>query len=204
MKLGIVSDVHCNAPALARALELMGDVDEVISAGDLIYEYRFSNEVLDIVRERGIRTILGNHEAVFLGPQGARARSNGRVNQDHLRFLQERSFTLETTIAGKKLLVVHGSPWEPHNEYLYPSHPKLARLQELGADIVIMGHTHYAMASQKGRTLVINPGSCGEARDPRNGYRLTYAILDVASGEVVINAFPDPLRQVPVPNLERK
>lgn len=175
----------------------MGDLDEILCAGDLIYEYRFSNEVMDLVRRRGIRLVLGNHEAVFLGPQGARARANGTANPDHIRFLQEAPFTLDIRVDGKRLLMIHGSPWEPHNEYLYPSHPKLGRLTELGADIVILGHTHYAMAARMGRTLVVNPGSCGEARDPRYDYQLTYAVLDTASGEVVIGAFPDPTRSAP-------
>ena len=74
MKFGIVSDLHCNIAGLIRALELMGDVDEVLCLGDSIFEYRFSNEVVEMLRERAAHTILGNHEEVFLGPLGARAR----------------------------------------------------------------------------------------------------------------------------------
>jgi hypothetical protein len=36
---------------------------------------------------------------------------------------------------------------------------------------------------------VINPGSAGEARDPRNGRRLSCAVLDTASDEVVVTDF---------------
>ena len=46
MKLGIVSDIHCNAAGLRQALALMGDVDDLICLGDSIYEYRFSNEFM--------------------------------------------------------------------------------------------------------------------------------------------------------------
>ena len=46
LKIGIVSDVHCNHAGLLQALELLGDVDELICLGDSIYEYRFSNEVV--------------------------------------------------------------------------------------------------------------------------------------------------------------
>ena len=57
MKVGIVSDIHCNAAGLAQALALMGDIDELICLGDSIYEYRFSNEVVRILRaSRDIRT----------------------------------------------------------------------------------------------------------------------------------------------------
>src|SRR5262249_1125853 len=65
LKFGIVSDIHCNAAGLGRALELMGDVDELICLGDSIWEYRFSNEVAALLKDRGAHTILGNHEEVF-------------------------------------------------------------------------------------------------------------------------------------------
>ena len=52
MKLGIVSDIHCNACGLMQALQAMGEVDELICLGDSIYEYRFSNEVVHLLRER--------------------------------------------------------------------------------------------------------------------------------------------------------
>ena len=74
MKIGIVSDIHCNAAGLAQALALMGDVEELICLGDSIYEYRFSNEVVRLLRDRDARVIVGNHEEYFFGPQGARAR----------------------------------------------------------------------------------------------------------------------------------
>jgi hypothetical protein len=50
------------------------------------------------------------------------------------------------------------------------------------------------MAERVGRTLIINPGSAGEARDPRNGFRLSYAVLDTQTDEVTFGDFADPTR----------
>ena len=171
----------------------MGDVDEVLCAGDTIYEYRFSNETIALIRESGIRMVLGNHEATFLGPQGERARSSPSVDQQLVRYLQDLPMTMRTTVNGKSLYMVHASPWEPYNEYLYSTSAKLSRLPELGADIVILGHTHETMVRRIGRTLVINPGSVGEARG-FNDLNLTYAVLDTVSEEVEIGTFRDPSR----------
>src|SRR3990172_5995152 len=55
MRLGIISDVHCNHEALRIALERMGPVDELLCAGDAVYQFRFSNEVMRILRERQAR-----------------------------------------------------------------------------------------------------------------------------------------------------
>lgn len=66
MRLGIVSDIHCNADALRLGLARMGDVDELLCVGDAIYEYRFSNEVVEILRDRRAVWVLGNHEMGLL------------------------------------------------------------------------------------------------------------------------------------------
>jgi len=73
VRVGIVSDIHCNAAGLMQALALMGDIDELICLGDSIYEYRFSNEVVRLLRDRAAQVIVGNHEEQFFGPLGARA-----------------------------------------------------------------------------------------------------------------------------------
>ena len=67
LKLGIVSDLHCNIDGLDRALEIMGPIDALLCLGDSISEYSFSNEVIGRLRELDALTILGNHEEIFLG-----------------------------------------------------------------------------------------------------------------------------------------
>jgi len=47
LKLGIVSDLHCNIDGLDRALEIMGPIDALLCLGDSIFEYRFSNAVVE-------------------------------------------------------------------------------------------------------------------------------------------------------------
>ena len=46
MKIGIVSDIHCNVQGLQLALDAMGDIDELLCLGDAIFEYQFSNGVI--------------------------------------------------------------------------------------------------------------------------------------------------------------
>jgi putative phosphoesterase len=201
MRIGIISDVHCNHAALQIALDRMGHVDELLCAGDAVYQFRFSNEVMRLLRDRGARYILGNHEDVLLGKWGERARSADWVRRDDLAYMAGQPYRIETTIAGKKLVMVHGSPFEPHNEYIYPNSPSLSRLGTLDADYVVLGHTHYQMAERVGRVLVINPGSAGEARDARNAFQLSYAILDTNTDEVAFENFQDPTRAAVDPSI---
>jgi len=201
VRIGIISDVHCNHEALRIALDRMGQVDELLCAGDAVYQFRFSNEVMRLLRERGARCILGNHEEVLLGHWGERARSAEWVRRDELGYMSQQPSRLETTVDGKKLVMVHGSPFEPRNEYIYPNSASLSRLGEVDADYVVLGHTHYQMAERVGRVLVINPGSGGEARDARNAFQLSYAVLDTQTGEVTFEDFPDPTRAAVDPSI---
>jgi len=191
LKIGIVSDLHCNHRALLRALDIIGDVDELVCLGDSIYEYRFSNEVVHTLRARGAQVILGNHEEGFLGPHGARARQADSIDRTLLDWLAERPHRIELKVGGKKLLAVHSTPWEPRGTYVYPHSSLLERFAEPRADFVLYGHTHHQLVRRIGRALVINPGSAGEARDPGNGRQLSCAVLDTGTEEVVLTDFPD-------------
>jgi putative phosphoesterase len=183
--------VHCNEAGLLQALDMLGDADELICLGDSIYEYRFSNEVVRILRGRGIHTILGNHEEGFLGPHGVRARQADGIDVSLLQWLAEQPHRIELEIGGKKLLAVHSTPWEPRGAYVYPHSSLLARFGEAEADFVFYGHTHHQLVRRLGRVLVVNPGSAGEARDSSNGRRLSCAALDTATEEVSIINFDD-------------
>ena len=197
MKLGIVSDLHCNAAGLEHALGLMGEIDELICLGDSIYEYRFSNEVVRLLKDREAQVILGNHEECFFGPQGARARARDGVDPELADWLAHRPHRHELTVGGKRLLLVHSTPWEPRGTYVHPESSLLARFAEAEADIVLYGHTHRQVVRRIGKVLVINPGSAGEARDHRNGRQLSCAVLDTASEAVQLFDFPDPRAACP-------
>jgi putative phosphoesterase len=193
VKLGIVSDVHCNADGLRLAIQHMGAIDELLCAGDIVYQYRFGNEIIEVLREYGARNVLGNHDLTLLSRDGERARAAPTVRQDNLHYLSSQPISIEVDVGGgKKLVMTHGSPIEPYDRYVYPGSKELAELADYAADYLILGHTHYQMAERMERCLVINPGSAGEARDMRNGRLLTCCVLDTASGELTFKDYEDP------------
>jgi len=183
MLVGLISDVHGHMGAFEAAMADLGRrADEILLAGDSMYEYRFCNEIVEEVHRLGIRSILGNHEAVMLGKQGERARSAPHVKPSNVERLAEVPWRIEADLGGTKLLMVHGSPFEPWDEYLNPRSPVLKRLPELEADVVVVGHTHQAMEVRVDGKLLVNPGSLGESRDTDR--RGSYALLDTDTLEV--------------------
>jgi predicted phosphodiesterase len=69
MRLGIISDLHSNAPALHAALTALDrlGVDEIIALGDLVGYHAMPHETLAALRERRIPSVAGNHDLMVLG-----------------------------------------------------------------------------------------------------------------------------------------
>jgi putative phosphoesterase len=186
VRIGVVSDLHGNVPALVAALAALdGVVDEVWCAGDIVLEYRFSNETVALLRTNGVTAIQGNHDMVLLSPAGVTARTAPGVDPDEVAWLASLPVRHELAADGHRILMVHGSPWEPHGDYVRAGNPKWREADQLDADIVIVGHTHEPMVERFGSTLVVNPGSLGEPRS-RHDRRGSYAVIDTVTGDAVI------------------
>ncbi len=188
MKIGIISDIHCDIIALRMALEQMQPVDQVLCAGDLVLQYRFSNEVVALIRESDIPSIRGNHDEVILSSAGAAMRASGSIHPENLTFVEQLPDVLEFHIDGKHLVMMHTSRLDPTG-----GGRDLGDGAEAAADVLIVGHTHQPIVTQVGKTLVINPGSLGQPRNPDFPHRRTYAILDTQTWQADIHDFDLPL-----------
>jgi putative phosphoesterase len=189
MRIGLLADAHSNAICLERAINaLKGRVDSIFLAGDAISAHRFSKDVIELIKAHDIAFIAGNHERDWLSPQGERARR--AATQDDIDFIRAAPDKLEVTAGRRRVLMVHGSPWPPYNQYIFPESPLIEKMPELGADFVFLGHTHRPMVQRVNSTLVVNPGSIGDPRGPSTGGMVTYAIVDTEAREAEIEKLP--------------
>jgi predicted phosphodiesterase len=68
-RLLVMSDIHANLPALEAVLENAekhGPYDAMLSAGDQIGYGPHPQEVVQLLREKGVTCIKGNHEVDLL------------------------------------------------------------------------------------------------------------------------------------------
>ncbi len=195
MRIGLVSDIHCDIKAFKMALEHMGPVDRVFCAGDMVLQYRFSNEVVDLIRRQDVLTVMGNHDASILSSAGAMMRANGVIDPANLEFLESLPARVDMQFDGKRLMMMHTSPLDPTGggrDLRDNRNGSLKSLYESQADVLIVGHTHRAIVANVGDTLVINPGSVGQSRDTDNPDRRTYAVLDTEDWNATIGSFDLP------------
>lgn len=186
MKIGILSDAHGNPIALATCLQQLKalQVDRIYFLGDAVGYLPGEGKVLELLRVASVFCQKGNHEAMLLGEvplSSSRERiyrieaARGRLSKADLEFVADWPEHRVVYVGGRKLLLVHGSPDNHLQGYVYPD-SNLSIFDGLDYDAVFMGHTHYPFASQRQWMLVVNVGSCGIPRD--QGDLSAFAVYD--------------------------
>ncbi len=187
VKIAVLSDIHANLQALDRVFE---DAEErsihiFLNAGDSVGFGAYPAEVLQLLCEKNVYSILGNYDLEVLeGKAKAKGEKKlalkfvrkelGKSCEDYLFSLPRE---LRLAVAGKKLLVTHGSP-ESIEEHICLDTP-VSRLKTLAnaakSDVIIMGHSHEQFSKEVNRACFVNPGSVGRPGDGNS--QTAYAIL---------------------------
>jgi putative phosphoesterase len=188
MMLAFISDVHGNLPALEAVMDELDGL-EVYCVGDVVGYYPWPNEACGVVGRRCVGCVLGNHDyAVVSGDvsgfnewaAAAVVWTRDRVSRGSVSFLA----SLPRRMEAEGFCMVHGSPRDPLEEYVYPGHPYLASFfDSVESSVLVLGHTHVPFVRYlDGGRIVFNPGSVGQPRD--GDWRASYAIFDADSMRV--------------------
>ena len=181
MKVAVLSDVHSNLVALEAVLADLPDTDAAVCAGDVVGYNPWPAECVEIVRDRAIPTVMGNHDrAVASGTAfrfNAMAKAGVELARERLSAVQRdwlAALPDERREFGGRVKVVHGHPDDP-DRYTRPEEfsPDLLGDEE----VLVMGHTHVQHHEVYDEGVVMNPGSVGQPRD--RDPRAAYAILDL-------------------------
>ncbi|MFB6071733.1 MAG: metallophosphoesterase [Halobacterium sp.] len=186
MKVGVISDVHSNVVALEAVLEDMPAVDRLVCAGDVVGYNPWPAACVDAMRERGVPTVMGNHDRMLASDRNFRANGMARAGIEHaeaeLNDVQRawvENLPRERAVADGRVKLVHDHP-EQRDKYTYPEEfsPRL-----LGdEDVLVLGHTHVQHHEVYDDGVVLNPGSVGQPRD--RDPRAAYAVLDLDTLDV--------------------
>lgn len=203
MQIAIIADLHANLEATKAVFREIDHrkPDKIVCLGDLTGYNAEPNEVIDIVRERKIPTLMGNHDAAVCGledPWFFRAAAKtviewqcDQVRDDNRRWLAAlpEQITFRGTCLG-----VHGSP-SSRDDYIIDWLDAMRQLEFLnGREVTtcFFGHSHRpSFFSEKGNTTTesnnvrqlhpanryfINPGAVGQPRD--RDPRAAFGIFD--------------------------
>lgn len=196
MKIALVSDIHANWPALKAVLAHARErgVSTVWNLGDAVGFNAFPNKVVKRLRKEDIVSVRGNFDRKVLEVKRKtlaweKTKDPARLfaydwafdnlSEKSLKFLDKLPRERMLIVAGKRVLLTHGSPARD-DEALTPDTPR-DRMRELAAmtkaEIVACGHSHVPFKTKHGKTWFVNPGSVGRPID--GDPRAAYAILHI-------------------------
>lgn len=193
MKILVLADIHSNWPALQAIDETF---DACLFTGDLVDYATDPIPCIEWMRAHATVTCRGNHDHAVAqrvpAPEGSGFRRLAFATRPlhwdmlgarHMKYLARLPVTNRTVLDGKSFYLVHGTPHDPLDEYLIDD-PRAweARLREVDADIVCVGHTHIPFHLDLGRVQVLNPGSVGQPRD--GDPRCSYAVIENGRVEI--------------------
>jgi putative phosphoesterase len=166
VKLGLISDVHGDRDALERALGHLAGLgaDRIICAGDLVGYGPDPDAVVGLLAGRGISCVRGNHDrwALSRDPGSPDEFGGSAPSPETREFLKDLPPDLVLADGQTVAVVVHGSPRGDMDFVLPRTHPPAVLcgyLRTLGANLLVVGHTHTPMWYRCERGLVVNPGS---------------------------------------------
>lgn len=190
MRIGLISDVHANLPALEAVLDDMPPVDEIICAGDIVGYNPWPRECLERIRARSSLVVQGNHDRNFETPQRYEHNEMARAGLEHAhheltdeqrKWLAELPKRVDLPNGEYRLVHSHPDP-EKLGSYVRPAQFPTMRPYLDEYDGIILGHTHVQHAATIDDRLIVNPGSVGQPRD--GDERAAYAVLHTADNDV--------------------
>ena len=181
MRIGVLSDVHSNRVAFEAVLDDLPDVDALVCAGDVVGYNPWPAACVEMVREREIPTVMGNHDRAVASGTAFRFNPMAKAGVEHAedRLADDQHEWLadlpdERREFDGRMKIVHGHPEDP-DHYTMPEEfaPDLLG----GEDVLVMGHTHVQHHEIYDEGVVVNPGSVGQPRD--GDPRAAYAVVDL-------------------------
>ena len=203
MKYALISDVHANLPALDAVLRDIDarQVDAIYHLGDLTGYSPWPNEVVALLRRRGIPGIAGNYDSTVATNYkhcGCRAENAREEELSHISYEWTREHvSVETKsylaslpfridirplgghVSGPAIVLMHGNQ-TLNTVYVTEDRPDsflekmAAAVGACAGDMICFGHTHKPWQRVVNEVQFINTGSVGRPKDgdPRACYAL--------------------------------
>jgi predicted phosphodiesterase len=186
----ILSDIHGNLSALESILSDMEQypVERIISLGDVSGYYPFINEVIEILRSRQVRNLIGNHDRYIIDDTDCPRSASANLALTYQRSVitaQNRAWLAQSipSLIEGSASYVHGGWDDPEDEYLYKITPSY--FERFSQKYFFCGHTHVQKHIDLGNgQFFTNPGSVGQPRDGITA--AAYCLFEEKTGEVLL------------------
>ena len=165
MKIGILSDTHGSSLYFNKAMEVLGECDLYLHAGDILY-HGPRNDLPEGYNPKVLTESLNDMDSIIF----AKGNCEADVDQMVLNHPIQGPYAL-VQLDEFRFVVNHG--------YVGAKDEIIANAKKMGADFLILGHTHVKELSFDDTLIIINPGSTSI---PKDGSR-SVAIVEINPDE---------------------
>lgn len=175
MKIGFISDTHGNLPWTEKGLSFLKDCDKILHLGDVL-AHGPRNAITDGYDPKALAEILEFKDNIYY------IRGNCDADVDEM-VLDKDISNFEGVFEWGDLTIyaIHG--------YKENELSRLYRAEELGANVIVTGHTHIKVLKKIDDIVVLNPGS---TTLPKDGVRSVaiyedgiFKLIDIENGKVI-------------------
>lgn len=197
MRMAVISDIHGNLEAFKQVLMDIGksNIDDMICLGDIIGYGPEPEQVVTMIKDHNIPTVMGNHELAVIdqnylslfNPLARKSllRTIGLLSEETINFISR----LQSFLIRYDCRFVHGFPPDSASMYLFQVSEDglLLTFKQMKERICFLGHTHrleiidfngqaitHAPLTnsithlERNHQYIINVGSVGQPRDGDN------------------------------------
>lgn len=171
-KIAILTDIHGNLLLLNEVLKELKkeNIDDYIFCGDNITDGFDNNEIINEIKSLTNNIILGNREKSIIEYDNKSWENKKQwksmlyaynsLSKENIKYLKTLNTYKIITIAGIKICISHGSPYNIRDLIYSDSYEKFDKLiKDYNCDIYLFGHTHKAFKTKYKGKLFINTGT---------------------------------------------
>ena len=175
MKIGFLSDTHGNLKWTMEALDYLSDCDKILHLGDVL-AHGPRNALTEEYNPKDLAEILKARDNISY------IKGNCDADVDEMVMDKDISKASDFLSWGDlKIFATHG--------YLESENSRFYKALELGANVLVTGHTHIKVLEKKEGLVILNPGSTTLPKDGSKSIAVyenkTFKLIDLENKNVI-------------------
>ena len=154
MKIGVMSDTHGSLTYFEKALDILSECDVLIHGGDILY-HGPRNDIPEGYNPKGLISKINSLDNIII----ARGNCDADVDQMVINHPIQSPYVM-SQFGETRIVTTHG--------YTDSKDEVITKAKNMGADILILGHTHVKELYVDDNLIVLNPGSTSIPKDGTN------------------------------------
>lgn len=185
MKIGVMSDTHGSSLYFEKALNILSDCDVILHGGDVLY-HGPRNDIPEGYNPKKLIEILNNQQNFLI----ARGNCDADVDQMVINHPIQSPYVM-SQFGEIRLLINHG--------YTDSKDNIITTAKNMGADILVLGHTHVKELYCDENLIILNPGSTSIPKDGTHSvatieiidsddedeFELDINLIDINNGQII-------------------